>query len=214
MDKLSNHLNKTIINTATAEELGSLVGISIRDTDITHIVSSTDIAIVTGDIISLGDYITVSSNGAPIEGSLVTPIGGIAISSYGKALGIISDYEFTQTYKLKRIFCEGIVHNAAKIGSYNQKYMIFNQKNYVKRLISEDIVKPANPAELAVPEVTQPRQPVSDYSFLVGRIITRDIYAGSKRVFCANNSITDRIVSDAKTLNKLVELTLYSQKNI
>lgn len=173
------------------------------------------------------ECITLQSNYEQEINKYSNPLNLLSYDFEGKYLGIINDGIFDEKYKLIELFINNnsfLINNIFNIG---QSAIIVNKKKIdlkkfkpkSKIIITEPtpqkvitLTSELNPIE-KVKEDIQSTKIITDFRFLIGRILSKDILAINGEVIAKNGTkITKEIINKASFYGKLVEIARYSNK--
>lgn len=197
MKKVSKLMNLEAISITNAVPLGYINAVIIENNSIIALNTNKGYSIPTSGILSVDEVITCNSyTDNEYSGRVLTGIGGNIVSTKGKKLGVIADYEYKNDFSLYRILSYEKSFSPNKIVSASEDILVMNMSS-VKTVIK--------------PLITSQPTIISDYSFLINRRLNRNVLTRDKKMlFPCNTVITKDIVEKARQYGKLIEITLYS----
>lgn len=193
MKKISDLINKDVVDITLAKQLGKVINVNVNADKITELCIDQGY-IPIDKVINVGEVITVNTTNiiADTIGQPLPLFGAKVINEKGKHLGRVKDYEYTDSYTLRYINLEEKRISAKQASSMSSEYLV----------CSKPVKKTVTPS---IPTI------VADYSFLIGRRLSRNILTKEKKLLLAEGTIiTKEHVDKAKNHSKLVDLTLYS----
>lgn len=197
---LSNLLEKQIVENVTANNLGKLCKIHINKNCIDYIKTSTDNTLCTNQIIAINDtIITQKSERNYPDFKFFTLSNQQIITEKGKICGILSDLMLSKDFKITKIITNGKNIANAEILSISEDNLI------IKKTSKQPSVKQTKLCEDKM--ITT----VSNYSFLIGRILQKDLHTNGQIVLKAGTKICKTDIDTAVRYGKLIDLTIYSK---
>ena len=167
-------------------------------------------------LITEGDAI---SNDRPF--GVRCPINMSVFDTDGKRLGRLKDFDFDENGKITDIYSEKgkedweiiIISPQMTVVKGNKSLKVKKEKNIKTKLKEIYVDEKAGETVCKEEKITTPKRVVSDYSFLLGRQVIKDIFLKNMEILAkAGNTITTEIVKQAGMHGKLVELTVNSKR--
>jgi len=156
-----------------------------------------------------------------IEGC-TNPINLSAYDFNGKKLGIVSDGVFNNKGKLEEFIIDNKSYKTTDILNVGSSAILVNNKKIdIKKFKPSQNISPAPVDEKVVSLQTQIPQKeecltnkiITDFRFLMGRKLNKDIMALNGEMIARNGSIiTKDLINKASSYGKLVEIARYSTK--
>ncbi len=238
--KISEFISEKIICLPTADVLGSIINCVIGENakTVTHFLleneDSDEIYLPVKALKKGTDYLYITDATEPVFAAVSgekCPLGMPVVGTDGTKVGKLRDLEFSDKGKILAFITEDEVLPSSKIAVISDKMLVIKSGNRVK-LIKAETDNSTSPAPLKkyVPEdipaeneivsdtsedntTAYPRKVVTDYSFLLGRKVTKNILTKDyKLLFVVGDTVTGEVVEKARNAGKLVELTVNSIK--
>lgn len=197
---LSTLLEKQIIENITAKTLGKLCTIHIYNNFIDYIKTDLGNIIPTQCIKSIRDAIISNKNERNCPNfQFFTLSNQQIITENGKVCGTIKDIQFSKDFKITKII-------TSKNNISNAVILSMSDEN----LVIKKITKPKLQEKHEIPN-PQIITTISNYSFLIGRVLQKDLIVCGKIILKAGTKICKADVDIAVKYGKLIDLTMYSK---
>lgn len=242
MYKISDIVSMPIISIYESEYFGIVYNIMIdckykkikylcllnEKDNVPKIVSVKDLYKIGSDCIFIKNKNAVSlkSNFDQEINGLSNPINLLAYNFEGKYLGIVNDAVFDDKFKINEFSINNKPYSTNEIFNLGQSSVIVNNKKINLKKFKPIVKLPeVQTVEKVIVQNPQPtnnkNQPetqittkiITDYRFLIGRIINKDIMALNGEIIAKTGTkITTEIINKASYFGRLVEIARYSNK--
>lgn len=193
--------NKQIIEKQTANDLGKIAKIHINERQIDYFLTNKDIIVSTKNVAKINDIIILNNDDRNYPKFNFFPLNNQAISNEnGKNFGKLVDFQTNENFEITKILTD-------KKNMLSFKILSFSETN----LIIEKTIK-QKPKQIKMPDFFNTYTIISNYSFLIGRIVQKNIVVGQKIIIKQGVKIDKNILDIAMLYGKLVDLTLYSKQ--
>lgn len=156
------------------------------------------------------------------------PINMPVFDTDGKKVGRLKDFDFDESGKISKVYSENgeepwevlTLSPTMTVVKGNRNLRLRKEgeaKPKLKEVYSGEVysgkVEEVNAPQPIKEKITAPKRVVSDYSFLLGRKVIKDIPSKNMAILVkAGDTVTVDVVEKARKHGKLVELTVNSKK--
>lgn len=197
---LSNLLEKQIVENLTANSLGQLCKIHINKDCIDYIQTNNENILAASQIVSINDVIiSQKTQRNPPDFAFFKLNNQQILTDKGKYCGILKDFQLSNDFKITKIVTDSKNIAGVEILSISDDNLI------VKKKPKQPSIKKVKINDCKM--ITT----VSNYTFLIGRILQKDLHANGKVILKAGTKICKAEIDAAVKCGKLIDLTMYSK---
>lgn len=203
---LSSLYKKPIIECHSACDLGYASKIHINATKIDYILTTKDIKISTANIIKINDGIIYNSEcrNYPNFNFFAVDAQNI-VGDNGKIYGKLVDIMLDANFEIKKLITNN--KNLCSVEILNmsdQSLLIKRIPKCKKSAVIPQTDSGINPAAIVTT--------ISNYAFLIGRVVQKDIKCKDLIIIPAGKKITKPDIDLAQKYGKLIDITIYSKE--
>ncbi len=200
---LSSLYNKPIIDNYSAQHLGTINQIHINNQKIDYFLTSRNVKIKVSNICKINDAIMYKAEDRYYPDFKFYSIANQMITDEkGKIYGNLIDLMVTKTFEVRKIM--SVTKNLCNVDiiSMSQDSLVFKRKPKAKKVVT------VQPAPAADPNIITT---ISNYGFLIGRIIQKNIMANGNIILPSGKKITKQDIDIAQKHGKIIDITIYSK---
>lgn len=203
---LSFLYNKPIIDKYSAKNLGEINKIHINGRRIDYILTTKDIRIDASKICELKDAIIFDNDGRNYpDFKFFSVTNQLITDEKGKLYGNLTDLQITNKFQISKLITTNKNLCNVEVLSMSDDGLIFKRtkKAKSKNKSNSTYISSQDPACIVTT--------VTNYGFLIGRIIQKNIFVGGSLLFPIGKKINKTDIDIAIKYGKLIDITLYSK---
>lgn len=202
---LSFLYNKPIIDNNSAQNLGTITKLHVNNQKIDYFLTNRHVKIKTSNICKINDAIMYKSEDRNYPDFKFYNVANQMITDEkGKMFGNLTDLLINKNFEISKLVTDTKNLGNLIIISMSQDVLVFKRKPKEKKVA---IVK----EQTAIPTDTNIVTTISNYGFLIGRILQKNIMVGGNIVLPIGKKIAKQDIDIARKYGKLIDLTIYSK---
>lgn len=202
---LSSLYNKPVIENNSAQNLGKICKIHTIYNKVDYLMTSNGQRLDVKSIARISDAIMYKHNGRNLPDFKFFPISNqIVTDEKGKIYGKLSDIMISREFEIKKLLTDSKNLCNVEIISMSDDTIV------IKRIKKQ---KTTNKKEIpcSITDSVSIATTITNYNFLIGRIIQKNIFSNNKLLFAIGRKITKQDIDTAFKCGKILDLTLYSK---
>lgn len=203
---LSSLYNKPIIENLSAQNWGSITKIHTKYNIVDYFLTSLDQKMDVHKIVKISDAIMYSHDGRNYPNFNFFAVNNqLIIDQKGKIYGRLVDILLSNNFEIKKLITDSKNLCNVEILSMSESTIVFKRikKQKAAKKSEQTITNATNPVSIVTT--------ITNYNFLIGRIIQKNILLNDKILFAAGKKITKAEIDTAFKCGKIIDLTLYSK---
>lgn len=203
---LSSLYNKPVIENHSAQNLGTICKLHVNGCKIDYLLTSNDHKIDVHEITRISDAIMYKHSGRNYPNFKFFPIANqIVTNEKGKIFGKLVDVMISNDFEIKKLLTDNKNLCSVEILSMSEDTLVFKRIKKSKPSAKTQCEQSITADNLGIATT------ITNYNFLIGRIIQKNIFANGNLLFTIGKKITKQDVDVAFKYGKILDLTLYSK---